>query len=108
MSFTVSATDLGHLRFNEQETVSSVLQNIAVILSTPKGTVPQYRDFGLDNSFVDKPRPVAEVLMVAPVREAIHRWEPRATVLNVFPGYDPSQPGTLITVVEVEINLEQE
>ena len=47
MSFTVSATDLGHLRFNEQETVSSVLQNIAVILSTPKGTVPQYRDFGL-------------------------------------------------------------
>ena len=48
------------MRFNEQETVSSVLQNIAVILSTPKGTVPQYRDFGLDNSFVDKPRPGAD------------------------------------------------
>ena len=106
MSYTVSATDLGHLRFNEQETVGSVLQNIAVILSTPQGTVPQYRDFGLDNSFVDKPRPVAEVLMVAPVREAIHRWEPRATVLNVFPGSDPSQPGTLIPIVEVEINIE--
>ena len=69
MSFTVSATDLGHLRFNEQETVNSVLQNIAVILTTPKGTVPLYRDFGLDMSFVDKPRPVAEVMMVAPVRE---------------------------------------
>ena len=54
----------------------------------------------------DKPRPVAEVMMVAPVREAIHRWEPRATVLNVFPGSDPSQPGTLIPAVEVEINIE--
>ena len=50
MSFTVSATDLGHLSFNEQETVNSVLQNIAVILTTPKGTVPLYRDFGLDMS----------------------------------------------------------
>lgn len=106
MSFTVSATDLGKLRFNETDTVNSVLQNIAVILSTPKGSVQLYRDFGLDQSFVDKPRPVAEVLMVAPVREAVHRWEPRATVLNVFPGYDPSQPGTLIPAVEVEINLE--
>lgn len=106
MSFTVSATDLGHLRFNEQETVSSVLQNIAVILSTPKGTVPQYRDFGLDNSFVDKPRPVAEVLMVAPVKEAIQRWEPRAEVLDVSFSEDPAQPGVLIPTVEVDINLE--
>mgnify|MGYP001026098762 CR=1 FL=1 len=106
MSFTVSATDLGHLRFNEQETVSSVLQNIAVILSTPKGTVPQYRDFGLDMTFLDKPVPVAKVLMVAPVREAVERWEPRARVLNVSFQTDPAQPGTLIPTVEVEINAE--
>lgn len=106
MSYTVSATDLGHLQFNELEAVNSVLQNIAVILSTPRGTVPQYRDFGLDMSFVDKPRPVAEVLMVAPVREAIQKWEPRATVLNVYPRSDPSQPGKLIPTVEVEIHLE--
>lgn len=106
MSFTISASDLGKLRFNETDTVNSVIQNIAVILTTPLGTVPLYRDFGLDMSFVDKPRPVAEVLMVAPVREAIHRWEPRATVLNVFPGYDLSQLGTLFPAVEVEINLE--
>ncbi len=36
MSYTVSATDLEKLRFNETDTVNSVLQNIAVILSTPK------------------------------------------------------------------------
>lgn len=108
MSYTISASDLGKLRFNETDTVNSVIQNIAVILTTPLGTVPLYRDFGLDMSFVDKPRPVAEVLMIAPVREAIHRWEPRATVLDVIPGYDPSQPGTLIPTVEVEINADDE
>lgn len=106
MSYTVSATDLGHLQFNEREAVRAVLQNIAVILSTPRGSVPQYREFGLDMNFVDKPRPVAEVLMVAPVREAVQRWEPRATVLGVFPGSDPARPGMLIPTVEVEINLE--
>ena len=39
MSYMVSATDLKAIRLNEVDTVNSVLQNIAVILSTPKGTV---------------------------------------------------------------------
>lgn len=106
MSYTVSATDLKKIRFNEENRVNAVLQNIAVILSTPMGTVPQYRDFGLDWSFLDKPTPVAKVLMVAPVREAVKRWEPRAMVLDVFFSENLSQPGTLIPTVEVEINLE--
>lgn len=102
----VSATDLKNIRFSQSDAVNAVLQNIAVILSTPMGTVPLYREFGLDWSFLDKPRPIAEVLMVAPVREAIQRWEPRARVLNVFPGDDPSRPGSLAPVVEVDIDLE--
>lgn len=106
MSYMVSATDLKAIRLNEEDTVNSVLQNVAVILSTPMGSVPLYRDFGLDWSFLDKPTPVAKVLMVAPVREAIERWEPRATVLNVFFSEDPAQPGLLIPTVEVEINSE--
>ena len=44
--------------------------------------------------------------MVAPVREAIQRWEPRATVLDVSFSEDPAQPGVLIPTVEVDINLE--
>lgn len=107
MSYTVSASDLNKLRFNEEDTLNAVLQNIAVILSTPKGSVPMYRDFGLDWSFLDKPIPVAKVLMVAPVREAIERWEPRASVLDVSFSEDPARPGVLIPTVEVEIDLEQ-
>lgn len=106
MSYTVSATDLKNIHFNEENTVNAVLQNIALILATPMGTVPLYRDFGLDWSFLDKPAPVAKVLMVAPVREAIERWEPRATVLDVSFTEDSAQPGMLIPIVEVDINLE--
>lgn len=59
MSFQVSATDLGRIRLNEPETVNAVLQNIALVLATPKGSVPMYRDFGLPQDFLDMlfPRP---------------------------------------------------
>lgn len=60
MSYKVKATDLTNIRFNETDTLSSVLQNIAVILSTPKGSVPQYREFGLSVVFLDKPMPIAK------------------------------------------------
>lgn len=108
MSYTVSATDLKSIQFNEKDIVKAVLQNIAVILSTPMGSVPMYREFGLDWSFLDRPTPVAKVMMVAPVREAIERWEPRATVLDVSfsDSDDPSKPGGLIPIVEVEISIE--
>lgn len=106
MSYMVSATDLKAIRLNEADTVNSVLQNIAVILSTPKGTVPLYRDFGLDWTFLDKPMPVAKVMLISEVREAIARWEPRAEVVNVYSSEDPSQPGVLIPTVEVNINIE--
>lgn len=110
MKYQVSAADrasLGALQFGETDPVRSILQNIAVILSTPKGTVPLYREFGLDWTMLDKPAPVARVLMIAEVREAIERWEPRATVTDISFSEDPARQGVLMPVVEVEI-VEQE
>lgn len=104
MSYKVTATDLTALSVNETDTVKSVLQNIAVILSTPKGSIPLYRSFGLSMEFLDKPAPVAKVLMISEVREAIEEWEPRATVLGVTFSEDASRPGALIPTVEVEIS----
>ena len=103
MSYQVNATDLSNIRFNEPELVSSVLQNIAVILSTPKGSVPQYREFGLSTVFLDKPMPMAEMMMRAEVREAIERWEPRAQFVSMTFEERITQPGTLWPTVEVEI-----
>ncbi len=105
MSYRVSASSggLSKLRFNEQDTVASVLQNIAMILSTPKGSVPMHRDFGLEMEFLDMPTSQAEVLMVAPVREAVEMWEPRAVVQGVTFLRDSGRPERLIPCVEVEI-----
>lgn len=107
MSYTVRATDLKNIRFAEADTVNSVLQNIAVILSTPKGSVPQYREFGLDWSYLDRPMPIAKVLMLPEVKEAIERWEPRATFVDISLTEDPLKPGTLFPAVVIEIKGEK-
>ena len=104
MSYKVKAADLSAIRFNDAGLVSSVLQNIAVILSTPKGSVPLYRDFGLSTTFLDRPVPIAKMAMIAEVREAIERWEPRARYVGIQFSESVTQPGTLWPTVEVEIN----
>lgn len=106
MSYKVSTKDLGSISLNETDTVKSVLQNVAVILSTRQQSVPLYRGFGLPMKFVDKPIPVAQSLLVAEINEAISEYEPRASVTAVTFEVDESVPGRLIPTVEVEINDE--
>lgn len=108
MRYKVSTTDLSDLRMGETETVNATLRNIAVMLATRKGSVPLYREFGIPWDFVDKPMPVAKAMMVAPVREALERWEPRAAFVDIDFRQDLSRPGQLIPIVEVEISDEQE
>lgn len=103
MSYTVSADSITALRLNEADTVASVLQNIAIILSSFKGTSPLYRQFGVDRRSVDKPIPVAKPMLIIDIEEAIREFEPRAEVRNITFKHDPNNPGRLIPTVEVDI-----
>lgn len=104
MSYIVTLADADKITLNESDTVRSVLQNIKIILSTKKLSVPLYREFGVDMAFVDKPMPVAQALMIVEIKDAIARWEPRAELVSVEFQIDESTPGKLIPVVEVEID----
>lgn len=103
MSYTINATNLKNIRWEEDDLVSDVLQNIAVILATPKGSVPLDREFGLSTTMLDKPTPIAQKALIAEVREAIERWEPRARFVSMRFEGRIDQPGTLWPIVEVEI-----
>lgn len=104
MRYKVTATDLARTRLNESDTVTSVLQNIAIILSTRQGSVPLYREFGLPMRFLDKPVHIAKPMIVSEVKEAIEDFEPRAEFIGVTFQEDASTPGRLIPTVEVEIH----
>ena len=103
MEFTVSLMDLKHIQLKTKSMVEEIKQNVAIILATPKGSVPMYRDFGLDMSFLDKPMNVAKNMAVIPVREAIEEWEPRAAYKDMTLEADPSNPGKLAFSVQIEI-----
>lgn len=106
MSYFVSPADVKKFGLGELEGVEEVLRNIAVILATPLGSVPLYRDFGLDQSFLDKPESEALNCLTSPVREAIERWEPSAEFVELTVSKDLSAPGKVMPTVEVEINLD--
>ena len=103
MTYQVNAVDMKKLRLLENNTIASVLQNIAIILSTPRGSVPMYREFGLPQDFLDKPMPVAKVMLISALKETIERWEPRAEFVGVTFAGNASNPGELDPTVEVKI-----
>lgn len=101
MSYTVKASEIPP-RLGVTDPVQSVLQNVAIILRTRAGSCPMYREFGLPQTHVGKPAPVARTLLHGLVRDAVERFEPRCTVQNVRFAADAD--GTPIPIVEVEIH----
>ncbi len=63
--------------------VRAVIQNVRTILATVRGTVPLDRTFGIDDTIVDTPAPVAQARLTGAVIEAVERWEPRVKVVKV-------------------------
>lgn len=105
-TYQISGKDVTKLTLMAGNTVDSVKQNVAIILRTPRGSVPYYRDFGVPMVFLDKPVNVARTLMLSGVKEAVEQYEPRATVRSITElTVDESNPGILIPTVEVDIEL---
>lgn len=102
MSYLVSAGKQ-KIQLNETDKIASILQNVAIILGTPKGSVPMYRDFGLSTQALDRPIPVAKTLLTAQVKEAVEQYEPRVRVVQVRFETEQENPGHLIPTVEVEL-----
>jgi phage baseplate assembly protein W len=103
MSYIVRGVDLTQIKLAPATVEEDVLQNVAVILSTLRGSCPLAREIGLKGEFVDKPMPVARTLLIADIMESVSSQEPRAAVLGVTFEGDADTPAKLIPVVEVDI-----
>lgn len=102
MAYVVKAYSLKKINLAPESTVEEVLQNVAIIISTPKFTVPLDRGLGLAQRFIDKPIQTAQSILISEVLDAIEECEPRAEVKNVSCVLG-DRPGLLIPVVEVNI-----
>lgn len=70
--------------------VQEIAQNVAMIISTPQGSVPLDRDFGLDHTIIDRPMPRARALMEVEIVRQVGKYEPRVRVLRVLWDADPA------------------
>lgn len=89
------------LNLSPENEIEEIIQNINTLLSTPKGSVPLYRDFGLDLSLVDEPLLVAKARISSEIFQLISKYEPRAQVVEVDFNMGES---VLIPKVKVKIN----
>ncbi len=92
--------------FCENEVERSICQNVALIISTRKGSVPLYRDFGINMDFLDRPMPAAEALLFAEVSEAIDIFEPRARLVDLT--IEDNNDGHAVVVACVRLRSEDE
>ena len=67
-----------------------IVRNVQTILTTPLGTCPLYRDFGLDVSWLDRPLNQAQNLFALAAMDAVERWEPRVRVESAAFTSDPA------------------
>jgi len=107
MSYKISTKEsIETITLNESNTALSIVQNIKLILQTRKQSIPLFRDFGLPGNFIDKPLNVARPIVILEITEAIEKFEPRATIIDITFEIDESVPGMLIPILEVEVEDE--
>ncbi|MDD4599614.1 hypothetical protein SDC9_04132 [bioreactor metagenome] len=82
--------------------IEEIIQNVRIILSTPKFSVPLNREFGVTATMLDEPIPVAQAKLTSEIITAVQRWEPRVKVTKVTYEGDGID-GKLIPKVRVKI-----
>ena len=94
-----AATPIKIMPANE---IEEIVQNVRMIISTLKGTVPMDREFGLNGALLDEPISATQAKMTASIAAAIKKFEPRARLAGV--SYDGQlSDGELKMTVQIEI-----
>lgn len=68
----------------EDDKLAELDRQLALLLSTPVGTMPLDREFGIKMNFVDKPPEVVKSLYTAEVAEKIPQFIPWVRVYEVI------------------------
>jgi type IV secretory pathway VirB2 component (pilin) len=87
--------------------VEEIFQNVKYIVLTTIWSVPLDREFGIDASFVDKPIPIAQLIIGQEIALKINLYEPRAKFRDITFDGDGLQ-GLLRPTIIIDIISENE
>lgn len=88
--------------------LEEIFQNVTTIVTTSVKSIPLFRIFGVDQSYIDSPTPVMLARAVADITAAIEMFESRVIVESI--GFEPSEliQGQVKPVITISIREEVE
>lgn len=103
MEIDVLATKT-EINFAPKNLIEEVAQNVRIICTTEKYSVPMDRLFGVDTAMLDRPTPKAMAALQAELIQAIRKYEPRCKVRKI--SFEGDINGKLTVKVRIAINEE--
>lgn len=85
-----------------EEVIADIQKNIRCLLATVEGTIPGDRTFGINQEYIEAPRPIAENLLALDVTEKVERYEPRAIITDIT--YGTEEDGQLQAFLTIGVN----
>lgn len=102
MTYEISGGEMPPLNLAPVTLAEEVLQNVRMIISTVKYSVPMDREFGIDGTVVDRPINIAKAHLSNEIFRAVRRYEPRAEIASI--DFEGDESGRLIPKITVRIN----
>lgn len=87
--------------FSPSTIEQEVAQNVRMIVTTVRGTVPLFRDFGIDVSLIDAPSAMAKAKLTADIIRQVKLFEPRALITKI--SYRNTAIGQLQPVITLTV-----
>nr|DAV19468.1 MAG TPA: lysozyme [Caudoviricetes sp.] len=100
--YTINGGDAPLINFAPKTLAEEVLQNVRMIISTVKYSVPMDRAFGIDGAIVDRPINIAKAHLTNEIFRAVRRYEPRAIIEAI--DFNGDESGKLTPIIKIRIN----
>jgi len=102
MTYEISGGETPPLNLAPATLAEEVVQNVRMIISTVKYSVPMDREFGIEGAILDRPVNVAKAHLTNEIFRAVRRYEPRAEITDI--NFDGDESGRLTPKIKVQIN----
>lgn len=74
----------GKISLAPESVEAEVVQNVRMIITTVRGTVPLFRDFGIDSTIIDAPTLMAQAKISTEIIRQVRKYEPRAKITQAL------------------------
>ena len=102
MTYEINGGETPPINFAPATIAEEVMQNVRMIISTIKYSVPMDREFGIDGAVVDRPINIAKAHLSNEIFRAVRRYEPRAVIESIE--FNGDESGKLTPIIKIQIS----